>query len=290
MKNNDEILFQTREEYLSGKTELTDEDVANIIELKHDYPNINNLKRYTDKSFRDLSEVEKYLLVRSLLEDEEYLKYKNCYIAKSKLLYDASETLIKETDALRNLNELGYEVYLLPYAYARDGMNCYQKSADSITAGEFLEMKSVISTGKRAGQSSFEAARHQANNIYLSIVNDVSEEMIINNIYRSIGQIKNENMKNGFENNFEGKLILHFEKTNQTSLFQLSKDGNVRKIENSDYEHFKKIKGTEKNSSQVVRDPMQNHGSPCTYNISDNASKVKSSKRKTDELFYQRER
>ena len=286
MEKEDEIIFQTREQYLSGKTELTDEDIANIIELKHDYPNIEKLKKYTDKSFRDLSDVEKYLLVRSLLEDEEYLKFKNCYIAKSKLLYDASETLIKETDALSNLNELGYEVYLLPYAYARDGMNCYQKSADSITAGEFLEMKSVVSTGKRAGQSSFEAARHQANNIYLSIVNDVPEEMIINNIFRSIGQIKQGNMEKGLGDNFEGKLILHFEKTNQTSLYHLSKDGNAKKIEQPDFEHFKKIKGTEINSSQVVRNPMQKHGSSCNNKVTDNDKNVKDNKRKNMDEYY----
>lgn len=286
MEKEDEIIFQTREQYLSGKTELTDEDIANIIELKHDYPNNEKLKKYTDKSFRDLSDVEKCLLIRSLLEDEEYLKFKNCYIAKSKLLYDASETLIKETNALSNLNELGYEVYLLPYAYARDGMNCYHKSADSITAGEFLEMKSVISTGERAGQSSFEAARHQANNIYLSIVNDVPEEMIINNIFRSIGQIKQGNMGKGMGYNFEGKLILHFEKTNQTSLYHLSKDGYAKKIEQPDFEHFKKIKGTEINSSQVVRNPMQKHGSSCNNRITDNDKNVKDYKRKNMDEYY----
>lgn len=286
MEKEDEIIFQTREQYLSGKTELTDEDIANIIELKHDYPNNEKLKKYTDKSFRDLSDVEKCLLIRSLLEDEEYLKFKNCYIAKSKLLYDASETLIKETNALSNLNELGYEVYLLPYAYARDGMNCYHKSADSITAGEFLEMKSVISTGKRAGQSSFEAARHQANNIYLSIVNDVPEEMIINNIYGSIGQIKKGNKNIGVEENFEGKLILHFEKTNQTSLFKLSKNGEVKKIEKADFEHFKKIKGTEKSSSQVLKDPIIHYGSPCTNNVTDSDKNVKDNKRKNMDEYY----
>lgn len=201
------------------------------------------------------------------INDEEYIKYKNCYIAKSKLLYDSTETLIKETAALSRLDELGYEVYLLPYAYARNNMNFYQKSADSITAGEFLEMKSVISTGKRVGQSAYESARHQAANIYLSIVNTVSEETLINNIYRSIGQIKKENLNKRIDADFSGKLILNFEKTNTTSLYEISRDGKVIKITNPSYENFKEIKGTAYDSSQVVADPMTEHGRPRNFNI-----------------------
>lgn len=36
-------------------------------------------------------------------------------------------------------------------------------------------------------------------------------------------------MEKGLGDNFEGKLILHFKKTNQTSLYHLSKDGNAKK-------------------------------------------------------------
>lgn len=50
MEKEDEIIFQTREQYLSGKTELTDEDIAYIIELKHDYPNIEKLKNKKNRT------------------------------------------------------------------------------------------------------------------------------------------------------------------------------------------------------------------------------------------------
>ena|GEM_PF-6974243 len=266
---------QGRSELLEGKTELTEDDIADLIELKHEYADMRTLKKYTDKKYRDLTEDEKTALITALLNDEEYLKYKNCYIAKSKLLYDTSETLIKETAALSRLNDLGYEVYLLPYAYARDGMNCYQKSADSITAGDFLEMKSVVSTGERAGQNCYEDAIHQADNIYLSFVNDISEDKAIKNIYRSIGVIKQGNKKHNRKNDFSGILFLNFEKKNSTSLYQISADGFATKIASSRYEYFKKIKGTAHDSSQVVENPMTEHGSSRIYNIPDNTAAVK---------------
>ena len=243
-----------------------------------EYPDMSSLKRYTEKKYRDLTTQEKESLIKTLLNDDEYLKYKNCYIAKTKLLYDSSETLIKETAALSRLNDLGYVVYLLPYAYARDNMNFFQKSADSITAGDFLEMKSVVTTGPRAGQSAFESARHQANNIYLSIVNDVPEQKILNNIYGSIGQIKKENKKNGVTESFEGKLIINFEKSNEISLYMISEEGRVNKIEKPDFNSFKKIKGTVYDSSQVLKNPMTEHGSSCDSNISQTSEMSSESK------------
>ena len=252
---------KNRFDCIEGKTVLTEDDLADIIDFHHEYPDITSLKKYTNKKYRDLTKDERDSLIVSLLNDEEYMKYKNCYIAKSKLLYDSSETLIKEIAALSRLNDLGYEVYLLPYAYARDSMNCYQKSADSITAGDFLEMKSVVSTGERAGQSTYEDARHQAKNIYLSFVNEISEDKIITNIYRSIGNIKRGNRQKDSENDFEGMLFLNFEKEQKTSLYEISKEGRVSKVNEAAYDEFKKIKGTAYASSQVVENPMTEHGS-----------------------------
>ena len=52
-----------------------------------------------------------------------------------------------------------------------------------------------------------------------------------------------------------------------------------KKIEQPDFEHFKKIKGTEINSSQVVKDPIVHHGSPCTNMVTNTSLKVKISKK-----------
>lgn len=271
MEQNDTL---TRSAYLEGKKVLTDDDIANLIEIHHEYTDVKTLKRYTDKKYRDLTTEEKKQLVISLLSSEEYLKYKNCFIAKSKLLYDSSETLIKETSALSRLNGLGYEVYLLPYAYARDNMNCYQKSADSITAGEFLEMKSVTSIGTAAGESAFRDARNQANIIYLSIVNENTEDKIVNNIKRSIGSIKADNKKHGYENNFKGFVFLNFEKEDKISLYEISKEGKLKKSRAATYAEFKKIKGTAYDSSQVVVDPLIKQGSLPKTNLSEKKSVV----------------
>lgn len=237
----------SRLDIIKGKAKLSDEDINLIIELRQEHIPINNLKKYTDKDFRDLTEKEKEKLINELLSSEKYIRYKNCHIAESKLLYDTSETLAKETEALSCLDALGFEIYLLPYAYARDNMNCFQKSADSITEGDFLEMKSVVSTGKTAGESAYKDARYQADNVYLSIVNETSEGKIINNIYRSIGAIKDKNKKNNIENNFKGMLFLNFEKNNKTSLYKITKDGQAIKLSDATPKWFKKKQGNRTN-------------------------------------------
>lgn len=253
--------YESRIQYLEGKNELTDEDLAVVIEFRHEYPDISSLKKYTDKKYRDLTEKEKQELISSLLSDDEYLRYKNCYIAKSKLLYDSSETLIKETAALFRLNDLGYEVYLLPYAYARDNMNFFQKSADSVADGDFLEMKSVVSTGDRAGQSNYRASRQQADNVFLSFVNDIAEEKAVNNIFREIQGIKESNRRNGVEDNFKGYVFLNFERTGKTNFYEVSKNGTMRQVEITEHGRLKKYKGTALDSSQVAENPMTEHGS-----------------------------
>ena len=204
-------------------------------------------------------------LINSLMKDD-YIKYKNCYIARSKLLYDSSETLIKEISALSQLNDLGYEIYLLPYSYARDSMNFYKKSADSITYGDFLELKSTISTNERAGQNCYEAGRKQADNIYISFVNDISEENALKSIYGSIGNIKKGNRKNNIEDNFKGLLFLNFEKKGEIYLYDISKEGYVTKLENASFENLKKILEANKNS-QVIVDPSNKRRSPRNLNL-----------------------
>lgn len=115
---------QNRLNCLKGKIELTQNDIDELIEFKNEHPNMSSLRRYTDKNFRDLSLTERHRLLESLIYGDEwlpdagcydeYIRYKNCYIATSKLLYDTSGTLLKETDALSRLSDLGYTVYLLP--------------------------------------------------------------------------------------------------------------------------------------------------------------------------------
>ena len=170
---------------VGNKSEITREELEELVEYKHEYAKPGELKKYTEKNFRELSKDERKALVEELLKDD-YVQYKNCHIARSKLLYDSSDTLIKEISILDKLNDLGYEIYLLPYAYARDSMNCYQKSADSISDLTFLEFKTAVSTGKNAGQSVYKDARTQADNVFISFVNETSEQKIINNMIQAL--------------------------------------------------------------------------------------------------------
>lgn len=261
----------TRKTIIADKKEITDEEINQLIELKHEYPDMTGLKKYTDKKYRDLSEEEKKELVENLLTDD-YLKYKNCFIARSKLLYDTSETLEKEVSILDKMNDLGYEIYLLPYQYARDSMNCYQKSADSISMDNFLEFKTVTSTGKNAGQSAFRDGKKQANNIYITLKNEISEEKVINNIYATIREAKN----NKNEVDYSGLLYLNFEKLdNKTVLYELDKDGYAVRLQSADFDYLKKIKGIV-SDSQVLENPITEHGSSPKTNINEQNISVNS--------------
>lgn len=263
---------------VGNKTSITKEELEEIVEYKHEYAKPGELKKYTENSFRDLSQSEKESLIDELLKDD-YVQYKNCHIARSKLLYDSSDTLIKEIAILDKLNDLGYEIYLLPYSYARDSMNCYQKSADSISDLAFIEFKTAISTGKNAGQSVYKDARTQADNVFISFVNETSEQKVINNIYSTIKESKKVN-KNY---NFEGLVFLNFEKDNdRTVLYHFDKDGAALRLDNPTHKNlqtflkdnnFKKDKGIE-NDSQVLENPVTEHGSSPTKNIEQESESV----------------
>lgn len=263
---------------VGNKTSITKEELEEIVEYKHEYAKPGELKKYTENSFRDLSQSEKESLIDELLKDD-YVQYKNCHIARSKLLYDSSDTLIKEIAILDKLNDLGYEIYLLPYSYARDSMNCYQKSADSLSDLAFIEFKTAISTGKNAGQSVYKDARTQADNVFISFVNETSEQKVINNIYSTIKESKKVN-KNY---NFEGLVFLNFEKDNdRTVLYHFDKDGAALRLDNPTHKNlqiflkdnnFKKDKGIE-NDSQVLENPVTEHGSSPTKNIKQESESV----------------
>ncbi len=253
---------ENRFDILSGKSEITSEELYHLIEFKHEYSSEHEIEKYTDKEYRSLNSEEKKTLINALLK-ADYIKYKNCHIARSKLLYDSSETLMKEIAVIDKLNELGYEVYLLPYGYARDSMNCFLKSADSITNGDFLEFKTVISTGKNAGQSVYKDSRKQADNVFISLLNETSEDKVINNIYSSIREVK-KNVDNPV---FEGLVFLNFEKDgDRTVLYSFDKDGYAIRLDNPTAEHLKEFRRTIADSP-VLENPMTEHSSSPENNI-----------------------
>lgn len=275
INNSDEF---SRYSLIGNKKEITKEELDEIIEYNPESIDIKSLKKYTEKKYIDLSKEEKNSLINDLLKDD-YLKYKNCYISRSKLLYDSSETLLKEVSILDKLNDMGYEIYLLPYAYARDKMDCYQKSTDSISDNKFIEFKTTPSTGKNAGLNAYKSSRLQAENVFISLVNETSEQRVINNIY---GYINESKRKSETEQNFEGFVFLNFEKDNKIVLYNFDKEGKAVRLDNPSHENlqkflqeveFKKNKGI-KNDSQVLENPTNERSSLPNKNIHDIDSNV----------------
>ncbi len=269
---------------VGNKTSITKEELEELVEYKHEYANQDELKKYIEKDYHSLSTDEKKKLIEELMHDD-YVQYKNCHIARSKLLYDSSDTLIKEISIIDKLNDLGYEVYLLPYGYARDSMNCYLKSADSITNGNFLEFKTVISTGKYAGQSVYTEGRKQADNIFISLLNETSEQKVVNNIYKVINEKKRLSKITGKEEDFSGLVYLNFEKdNNRTVLYQFDREGKALRLDNPTYENLKKCL-SDIATTQVQENPATEHGSSPTTNILQESDSVnKDIESRTEEL------
>ena len=288
-KNNididvDSLGITNRFTLVGNKTSITKEELEELVEYKHEYANQDELKKYTEKDYHSLSADEKKNLIEELMHDD-YVQYKNCHIARSKLLYDSSDTLIKEISIIDKLNDLGYEVYLLPYGYARDSMNCYLKSADSITNGNFLEFKTVISTGKYAGQSVYTEGRKQADNIFISLLNETSEQKVVNNIYKVINEKKRLSKITGKEEDFSGLVYLNFEKdNNRTVLYQFDREGKALRLDNPTYENLKKCL-SDIATTQVQENPATEHGSSPTTNILQESDSVnKDIESRTEEL------
>lgn len=262
----DSLGITNRFTLVGNKTSITKEELEELVEYKHEYANQDELKKYIEKDYHSLSADEKKNLIKELMHDD-YVQYKNCHIARSKLLYDSSDTLIKEISIIDKLNDLGYEVYLLPYGYARDSMNCYLKSADSITNGNFLEFKTVISTGKYAGQSVYTEGRKHAGNIFISLLNETSEQKVVNNIYKVINEKKRLSKITGKEEDFSGLVYLNFEKdNNRTVLYQFDREGKALRLDNPTYENLKKCL-SDIATTQVQENPATEHGSSPTTNI-----------------------
>lgn len=136
---------KTRSEYLQGKTELSDVDIINILDLPVEKRSINN-EIYTDKSYKELKNnpEEFSSLTENLKTKPEYLKYHSSYIAKSKLLYQESDVLCNEIPCLIVLDQLKKTSYLLPYEYAANKSGAAITSADALKSNTFTDFKRVF--------------------------------------------------------------------------------------------------------------------------------------------------
>ena len=242
--------FLDRKSLLADKTEIDDAILDQLYELSEEDVNFESLEKFTNKKYKDLSDSEKNELIKRL-ETADYKKYKHCYISTSKLLYEKPETLVKEIKALKLLNDLGYIVYLLPFGYARNNQNLLLKSADSIINLQFLEMKTVVSSGPTAGQSSYKDSRKQSNNVILTYTEDISFHNAKDSIWNYINGAKKDLIKNNKEYDFTGEIFFYFEKNNKIMLFDVSKEGEFKQ---KDIHSFGLKKALPLDERQVVGD------------------------------------
>lgn len=240
--------FLDRKSLIADRKTIDDHLLNYLYELSEEDVNFESIEKFTDKKFRELNEQERIDLIERL-QNADYKQYKNCYISTSKLLYEKPETLIKEVKTLNVLNDLGYSVYLLPYGYARNNQNFLQKSADSITKSQFLELKTVVSSGRNAGQSAFKDSRKQSNNVIISFSEDISPHIAMQNIWNYINGAKKNLVEKNEGYDFSGELFLHFEKNNKTILYEISKEGDLIQ---KDIHLFGEKKALAPNESQVM--------------------------------------
>ena len=240
--------FLDRKSLLADSKIVTDEMLNVLYELSEEDVNFDSLEKFTEKKYRELNTEERTELIKKL-SNADYKLYKNCYISTSKLLYEKPETLVKEIKALNVLNDLGYTVYLLPFGYARNNQEFLQKSADSMLKSQFLEMKTILSTSKNAGQSAFKDSRKQSNNVILSFTEDITPHKAMQSIWNYINGAKKNLIKNNESYDFSGELFLHFEKDNKTVLYEISKEGEFIQ---KDVHAFGLKKTLTLNESQVV--------------------------------------
>ena len=240
--------FLDRKSLIADRKTIDDHLLNYLYELSEEDVNFESIEKFTDKKFRELNEQERIDLIERL-QNADYKQYKNCYISTSKLLYEKPETLIKEVKTLNVLNDLEYSVYLLPYGYARNNQNFLQKSADSITKSQFLELKTVVSSGRNAGQSAFKDSRKQSNNVIISFSEDISPHIAMQNIWNYINGAKKNLVEKNEGYDFSGELFLHFEKNNKTILYEISKEGDLIQ---KDIHLFGEKKALAPNESQVM--------------------------------------
>ncbi|MCQ2600907.1 MAG: hypothetical protein MJ184_06045 [Treponema sp.] len=220
--------IETRLSFLEGKTELSDEDIIHIIdlprmkyELKNDRP-----EWITKKSYKELArnEEEKNQFIEKIKTKPEYLKYKNSFISKDKLLYQESGILCNEIPCIILLDKINKPGYLLPYNSAINNNNEQRKFADALQEDTFTEFKRVFNPNiKQAYLNGIK----QSKNIFFLINNNKLNKDIIENQLKTYVENRKTNDKSGI-------YMFFSEKSFQVYSYEVEKNGkiNEKKIYN----------------------------------------------------------
>ena len=221
---------KTRSEYLQGKTELSDVDIINILDLPVEKRSINN-EIYTDKSYKELKNNPADLssLTENLKTNPEYLKYHSSYIAKSKLLYQESDVLCNEIPCLIVLDQLKKTSYLLPYEYAANKYGAAITSADALKSNTFTDFKRVFNSRLK---KLIEKGIEQGKDIFFLINNKkLSHDEIKNQLIRFLNNRTSENK--------EGTYLFFSEKDFVCYSFESDKNGFITELPEYDLKEIR---------------------------------------------------
>lgn len=222
-------LKETRSQFLEGKTELTNEDIIHLLDLSPE-KTAANIEIYTEKSYKELKEnPEELARLTKELTSAKYLRYKETFISKSKLLYEQSSVLYNEIPCLIVLNEMKIPAYLLPYEYAKNKQGDTRHFADSLKENAFTDFKRVFNTKIR---HSFENGMEQGRDIFFLVNNEkLDKEEIKKQLEKLIKFHKGPDK--------QGLFLFYSEKDYKCFSFESDYSGKI--TENNDYE-LKKLR------------------------------------------------
>ncbi len=215
---------ETRTSYLKDKTELTDEDIINILDLPLEKPDYSKINVITEKNFSEAknsnNDLEK--IKKELLQEKDLLKYHNSYISKSKLLYTESRTLCNEIAAILLLNEIKMPAFLLPFGLAR-------KDKKDLSFADALKIdENIFTEFKRVFSNSFERAYKdgikQSEEVFISLTHsEIDRDKTLKQLIKIV---------NGIDSDDKSCSVLFYnEKNKECFWFDIDKNGYVTEKE-----------------------------------------------------------
>ena len=222
-------LKETRSQFLEGKTELTNEDIIHLLDLSPE-KTAANIEIYTEKSYKELKgNPEELARLTKELTSAEYLRYKETFISKSKLLYEQSSVLYNEIPCLIVLNEIKIPSYLLPYEYAKNKQGDTRHFADSLKENAFTDFKRLFNLRLK---HSFDKGLEQGRDIFFLVNNEkLDKEEIKKQLEKLIKFHKGSDK--------QGLFLFYSEKDYKCFSFESDYSGKI--TENNDYD-LKKLR------------------------------------------------
>ncbi len=175
---------------------------------------------FTDKDFRDLSPAERTDL-KARLQSARYVTVDGVFVAENRSKYEAARDFCKELKACKVLCAWGHTVFLLPFDYARDACGNQKKAADTLTDGEFLELKET----DRNIRGNYNKAIGQGKDVLLYVTGDVNRQFAINEMMREIGNIRKQQGAGKKVVDLAGNVYIYLEKQQEMLLLRIKTSG-----------------------------------------------------------------